>query len=77
MDELHELERWGYLFSVSAQTFGGKWRVTIAEHQEGTLSMRNWEDMRVIGEADHDPLLAIQSALIQARAKWPGTKHHD
>ena len=72
MDELQALERWSRLYGVAIFVRSGRWTCTITEPNEGTAGWdRAWEDYRVVGEADNDPLLAMQSALIQARAKWP------
>jgi hypothetical protein len=76
MDELQALERWGGLYSVYITVSRGRWGCVIREPLEGTASFSfdSWKDLQVVGEADHDPLLAIQSALIQAKAKWPKVK---
>jgi hypothetical protein len=73
MDELQALERWGELYHVSIYVDRGMWTCTIHEHASGSVGIGHdffW-DRRVIGTAKHDALAAIQSALIQAKAKWP------
>lgn len=75
MDELQALEQWSFQYSVSLWVTQGTWTCTIREHSYGTDSgYTKWEDRQVVGRADHDPVLAMQSALIQAKAKWPNVK---